>query len=749
MTTLPSGLSTPGVYWYDLLSVEAFTKSKIDNPKSAIERSGQKLPTKESYLLTTEKEVPQPSSYRPFISPDTQLPEITWRSVLLGALLSIVFGATSAYLGLRVGLTVSASIPSAVIAMLLFRSRTHSTILENNIVQTIGSAGESIAAGVVFTVPALIFLGFDLDVLRTFLLALSGGIIGILFMIPLRRYLIIKEHGKLLYPEGTACAEILMAGQSGGVKAKNVFTGLGVGALYKFCMGGDGGALKLWNGLPTWSPSWYPGSTLNAEVSPELLGIGYVIGYRTSALMVAGGVLSWLVLIPMLRFFGQAGGQAILPAMKAIPLMSVEELYRDYVKYIGAGAVTAGGIFSMVRAMPSIVSSFRASLKQLVSLRSGKGEAALRTDRDLPITVVVAGSILTIVFISLLPQLQVNLLSAFLIVVFGFFFAVVSSRLTGQIGSSSCPNSGMAIATLIGTCLIFVALGLTGEPKYLAMALSVGAIVCIASSNAGTTSQDLKTGFLVGATPIYQQTGLIIGVLTSVLVIGWTVVYLNKNFTTFEKLQLETTLTLPPNPVDAKGPDGNVYKVVRIQNHPTLPDGKYLVNAPEGKVQFREIPGIENLQAPQAKLMSVVIKGILDRKLPWGLILFGILIAVVVELCGVHSLAFAVGVYLSLSSTMPIFVGGLVRKLADKVYHRAADDAGETEGTLFSSGLIAGGALVGILVAGIVGAGLAETLAVGDRWFPTLSQNKFVGLGIFGLLAGWLLTAAKTKKRDV
>jgi len=693
-----------------------------------------------------ENRIAESSPYQPFVSPSTQLPEITCRSVLLGAVLGIIFGATSAYLGLRVGLTVSASIPSAVVAMLLFRSRTHSTILENNIVQTIASAGESIAAGVVFTVPAMIFLGFDLEVLRTFLLALSGGIIGILFMIPLRRYLIIKEHGKLLYPEGTACAEILMAGQSGGVKAKNVFTGLGIGALYKFCMGGDGGALRLWNGLPTWSPSWYPGSTLNAEVSPELLGIGYVIGYRTSALMVAGGVLSWLVLIPMLRFFGQAGNQAILPAMKAIPLMTTEEIYRDYVKYIGAGAVTAGGIFSMVRAMPSIISSFRASLRQLVNQRSGKAEAALRTDRDLPITVVVVGSVLTIVFISLLPQLQVNLLSAFLIVVFGFFFSVVSSRLTGQVGSSSCPNSGMAIATLIGTCLIFVALGLTGEPRYLAMALSVGAIVCIASSNAGTTSQDLKTGFLVGATPIYQQTGLIIGVLTSVLVIGWTVVYLNRNFTTFEKLQLDVTVTPVSNSVATQGPDGKPYRLVRIQNHSILPDGKFLVDAQEGKVRFRQIPGIENLQAPQAKLMSVVIKGILDRKLPWGLILFGILIAVVIELCGVHSLAFAVGVYLSLSSTMPIFVGGLVRKLADKVYHRTADDASETEGTLFSSGLIAGGALVGILVAGIVGAGLAETFAIGDKWFPAFCQNRLVGLGMFGLLAGWLFAAAKTKK---
>ena len=696
-------------------------------------------------MPSTEDRLRSSSPSQPYISPDTYLPEITWRAILLGAVLSIIFGATSAYLGLRVGLTVSASIPSAVIALMLFRSRTHPTILENNMVQTIASAGESIAAGVVFTVPALIFLGFDLDVLRTFLLALTGGVIGILFMIPLRRYLIIKEHGKLLYPEGTACAEILVAGQSGGVQAKNVFTGMGIAAGYKFCMGGDGGALKFWNGLPSWTLRWYPGSTLNAEVAPELLGIGYIIGYRTSALMVAGGVLSWLVLIPLVKFFGQGTSQAIFPATKAISVMTVDELYRDYVKYIGAGAVTAGGIFSMIRAMPSIISSFNASIRQLLESRSGQSASVLRTDRDIPITAVIAGSTLIVFFIWMLPQLQVNLISALLIVLFGFFFAVVSSRLTGQVGSSSCPNSGMAVATLIGTCLIFVVLGLTGEPKYFAMALSVGAIVCIASSNAGTTSQDLKTGFLLGATPIHQQTGLIIGVLTSVLVIGWTVVYLNKNFTTFEKLQLDATLSGPENSVFVPGPDGKLYIEVRVRNHLKLPDGKYLVNESDGSVQYREIAGIENLEAPQAKLMSVVIKGILDGKLPWDLILFGILTAVVMELCGVHSLPFAVGVYLSLSSTAPIFLGGLVRRLADKVYRRPADDAGETEGTLFSSGLIAGGALVGILVAGIVGAGLGQQFAIGEKWFPTFSQNKLVGLGMFGLLAFWLLRSAKSK----
>jgi uncharacterized oligopeptide transporter (OPT) family protein len=371
----------------------------------------------------------------------------------------------------------------------------------------------------------------------------------------------------------------------------------------------------------------------------------------------------------------------------------------------------------------------------------------LRTDRDIPINVVFAGSGLIVLFIWMLPQLQVNLVAAFLIVVFGFFFAVVSSRLTGEVGSSSCPNSGMAVATLIGTCLIFVVLGLTGDPKYFAMALSVGAIVCIASSNAGTTSQDLKTGFLVGATPIYQQTGLIIGVLTSVLVIGWTVIYLNRNFTTYERIQVNTLLSKPEKAPFVYGPDGKPYARVGVLNHPNLPDGKYLIDKGDGSVHYREIPGVENLQAPQAKLMSVVIKGILDQRLPWGLILYGILIAVVMELCGVHSLPFAVGVYLSLSSTTPIFLGGLVRKLADAIYRRTADDAGETEGTLFSSGLIAGGALMGIVIAGIVGAGLEPQFAIGQKWFPGLSQNRIIGLAVFGLLALWLLRSAKPVKQ--
>ena len=423
--------------------------------------------------------------------------------------------------------------------------------------------------------------------------------------------------------------------------------------------------------------------------------------------------------------------------------MSVDEIYRDYVKYIGAGAVTAGGIFSMLRAMPSIVSAFRSSLKQLVDLKDGARGEVVRTERDIPIVVVLAGSAFVAGFIWLLPQLQVNFVSALLIVVFGFFFSVVSSRLTGEVGSSSCPNSGMAIATLIGTCLIFVALGFNNDPKYFAMALSVGAIVCIASANAGTTSQDLKTGFLIGATPISQQMGLIIGALTSVVVIGWTLIYLNANFTTYERVDAPFKLAMSQPATRVKGPDHQFYENVRVSHHSTLPDGRYLVDPANGSVSFREIPGIENLQAPQAKLMSVVIRGILDRKLPWGLILFGFLIASVIELCGVNSLAFSVGVYLPLSSTAPIFVGGLVRKLADRVYRRSQDDMGETEGTLFSSGLIAGGALVGILVAGIVGAGLSDHFVLGEHWLPHLSQSRLFGLGIFASLAFFLFRSAR------
>ncbi|MBI1747462.1 MAG: oligopeptide transporter, OPT family, partial [Acidobacteria bacterium] len=404
------------------------------------------------------------TSFKPFIPDDQLLPEFTLRAVFLGGLLGIVFGASSVYLALKAGQTVSASIPCAVIATLLFHPKKRSAgaaspILECNIVQTIGSAGESIAAGVVFTVPALIFLGFNMEILHTLLLALTGGFLGVLMMIPLRRYLIVKEHGALTYPEGTACAEILMASEQGGGQAKRVFGGMVVGAVYKFLMVG----LRFWQDLPTWQPKWYPGSTLTAEVSPELLGVGYIIGYRTSAFMVAGGVLSWLILIPIFRFLGAGLSAPLYPAGALIRDMSNEEIYGSYIRYIGAGAVATGGLINLFRSLPSIWTSFHTSARQLLDRASPAGLSLRRTERDIPMTVVIGGSLGLALLIWLLPVFHVNFLSAVLIVIFGFFFSVVSSRLTGQVGSSSCPNSGMAIATLIGTCLIFLLIGWSGH----------------------------------------------------------------------------------------------------------------------------------------------------------------------------------------------------------------------------------------------------------------------------------------------
>lgn len=681
-------------------------------------------------------------SFKPFISDEQILPEFTLRAVVLGALLGIVFGASSVYLALKAGQTVSASIPCAVIATLLFRSKTRSPILECNMVQTIGSAGESIAAGVVFTVPALIFLGFDMEILHTLLLALTGGLLGVLMMIPLRRYLIVKEHGVLTYPEGTACAEILTASERGGAQAKRVFSGIILGSIYKLLMSG----LRFWQDTPTWLPRWYPGGTLSAEVSPELMGVGYIIGFRTSALMVAGGVLSWLILIPIFRFLGSGLNAPLFPAADRIRDMSNEQIYYAYVRYIGAGAVATGGLINLFRSMPSIVASFKASARQLLG-SSADPAGVRRTERDMPISVVVGGSAALIVLIWLLPIFQVNLLSAVLIVIFGFFFSVVSSRLTGQVGSSSCPNSGMAIATLIGTCLIFLMIGWSGH-AYSAVALSVGAIVCIASSNAGTTSQDLKTGFLLGATPIRQQTGLLIGVATSVLVIGWTIYLLNARLTTIEAKNFgDYTVSAAAwqgKPTMA-GPDQHAYVRLAFVGDARVPDGHYLVSPEDGKIHYQEVQGIEStkLQAPQAKLMSVVIRGILDRKLPWGLILMGVFIAVMVELVGVQALPFGVGCYLSLSTTGAIFLGGLVRRAADAFYRREPDDPNEAEGTLYSSGLIAGGALVGIVTAAFAGAGANEKLALGPKYLGPLADSGALSLGMFVLLGWSLFRSAK------
>ncbi len=595
--------------------------------------------------MTEEKDNKE---FKPYIAAKDFIPEFTPKAIILGAVFGIIFGAATVYLGLKVGLTVSASIPIAVLAISIFKKIGNATILESNIVQTIGSAGESVAAGVVFTIPALLFLSGGIDYFNyftIFILALCGGILGVLFMVPLRRSLIVKEHGNLPYPEGTACADVLVAGEKGGNLAKKVYYGLGVAFLYKVLMTVFG----FWKDVPQIvfsRKSALPNGTVNGEITPELLGVGYIIGPSISGVMVAGGVLSWLVLIPLITFMGDYLTVPLLPEkVKLISDMSADEIWSKYIRYIGAGAVTFGGVMTLIKTLPTIVSAFRDSFKDLKNQKNN-AEAKTRTEKDMPLIWVVAGSLFLIVFMAVMPGLPVNWLSSVMIVVFGFFFVTVSSRIVGLIGSSSNPISGMTIATLMATALIFVGIGWSGD-AYQPIALVVGSIVCIASANAGATSQDLKTGFIVGATPIKQQLGLLIGVLVSVVAIGFTLMLLN----------------------DAIG-----------IGEPTTEHAK-------------------PLPAPQATLMSTVIKGLLSNDLPWGLVIIGMGISAVVELCGISSLAFAVGAYLPLSSTTPIFIGGMVKWLSDKITKRKGEESDIGSGALFSSGLIAGGSLTGILIA--------------------------------------------------
>jgi len=592
-------------------------------------------------------------AFKPYISPIDFIPEFTLKAVLLGSIFGVIFGAATVYLGLKVGLTVSASIPIAVLAISIFKKLGKATILENNMVQTIGSAGESVAAGVVFTVPALLFLAGGeayFQYFQIFVLALVGGVLGVLFMVPLRRALIVKEHGNLPYPEGTACADVLVAGEKGGQLAKNVFYGLGIAFLYKGFMS----ILGLWKDVPQYvfgRSSALPNGTVNAEITPELLGVGYIIGPRIAGIMVAGGVLSWLVLIPLITLLGDNLTAPMAPeTTMLISEMSPSQIWSKYIRYIGAGAVTFGGIITLIKTLPTIVTAFKDSFKDLRSRNAQTAATQVRTEKDVPLIFVVVGSIVLVLLMAVLPNVPTNFLSAIMIVVFGFFFVTVASRIVGLIGSSSSPVSGMTIATLMATSLIFIGIGWTGD-FYQPIALVVGSIVCIAAANAGATSQDLKTGFLVGATPVKQQIGLLIGVLVSTVAIGFTLLLLH------DTLGIGIVTEEHPNP----------------------------------------------LPAPQAMLMSTVIKGLLSQNLPWGLVLAGMGLSAVVELCGVSSLAFAVGAYLPLSTTSPIFIGGLIKSIADRVANRKGEESEVSSGALFSSGLIAGGALTGILVAVLLG----------------------------------------------
>ncbi|TAM83108.1 MAG: oligopeptide transporter, OPT family [Acidobacteria bacterium] len=703
---------------------------------------------------TTHHQADAAASFKPFVPADVVLPEFTPRAILLGAFLGIIFGAVSVYLALRAGLTVSASIPVAVISITVFKWLGKSTILENNIVQTVGSAGESIAAGTVFTLPALIFLGYTLDYWRIFPLALGGGLLGVLFVVPLRNALVVKEHGNLTFPEGKACADVLITGERGGIQAGKVFGGAAIGIIYKFLMGEQGG-LFFWKATPEWHPAWYPGSTFAGEITPEYLGVGYIIGTRVAGTMVAGGVLSWLVLIPIIKFFGAHVPDAMYPGTMPIGQMTETQIWSSYIRYVGAGAVTAAGIITLGRTVPTIVSSFKSTFSQLKNSKLAAGLKIERTARDLPLTVIAGGSVLVVGFLWALlsfhinPMASGNLISALLMVLFGFFFATVSARIVGLIGSSSNPISGMTIATLMGTCLIFVLVGWTGG-MYSAIALSIGAVVAIGGASAGATTQDLKTGFLVGGTPSKQELGYAIGVMTSVFVVGLTMQLLNSSATKVKPLHIsDVSIT---SSMKQQGPatyEGRKYEVISVIGSAKIPDGRYFYDPANRQIDYQQVMGIGSTDypAPQATLMSVVINGILTRKLPWTLVLFGAFTVIVLELCGIHSLAFAVGLYLPISTTAPIFAGGVIKWLVDRS-KRTEEEVSESEtgsGALFSSGLIAGGSLGGLALATVVGFQKEQAVALGTRWFPRFAQSDFAALIIFTGLAALLYFVAISK----
>jgi putative OPT family oligopeptide transporter len=709
---------------------------------------------------------PDHQEFRPYVPDSDDLTELSWSAVLLGAILGIVFGASSLYLVLRVGMTVSASIPVAVLSITIFRALSRAfgiqraTILENNIVQTTGSAGESIAFGVGVTMPALMILGYDMDLLRVMLVATLGGLLGILMMIPLRRAFIVQQHGTLTYPEGTACAEVLIVGEQGGASAKTVFAGFGIAFAYKVAMQ----AAKLWAEAPARAIRGFKGAVVAGEVAPELLGVGYIIGPQIASTMVAGGLLAALVLTPALVFFGEGLATPLFPGTKLIAQMTPDEIQHDYILYIGAGAVAAGGIISLFQALPLIISSIWAGVRDLRG--TGQATAASRTDRDLPLALVAGGAIALVAAIAashLIPTGPMGRIAgAVMIVLFGFLFVTVSSRLTGEIGSSSNPISGMTVATLLLTCLVFVLLGWVG-PEYRLAALSIAGVVCIAASNGGTTSQDLKTGYLVGATPRHQQVAILVGALTSALVIGFTLLWLNDAATVVTKQQQYLPRGIQADPAalreTATGPDGRTYKVWRVGNETAgVQPGKYLVDgtgraiylidpAINGRVT-KDDNGVEvtKYRAPKATLMALIIDGILKQRLPWTLVLLGVFIAVVMQLCGVSALAFAVGVYLPLSTSMPIFIGGLARAAVDRIKRAPAEASDASPAVLLSSGYIAGGAIAGILVALLAIARKQSTwwataLDAIDvsRRYPAWSESPWPSLVAFGALTVVLL----------
>jgi putative OPT family oligopeptide transporter len=735
---------------------------------------------------------------------------MTVKGLVLGSVLGIAFAASSVYLGLKVGLTVSASIPIAVLSITIFRAFGRATILENNMVQTVGSAGESIAAGVAFTLPSLLLMGQDLEFMRILLVGLFGGMLGVLMMIPLRHGLIVQEHGKLTYPEGTACADVLIVGDKGGTSAKTVFMGAGVGFIYGFL----NLITRLWKETTDWSFSFFKGASISAEVAPPMIGVGYIIGPKTAANMMAGGALAFIVIIPLIKVIGEGLSNPIFPSTDLIKDMTPGAIRNSYVLYIGAGAVATGGIISLIRSIPSIIGAFKRGLGSLAASRQGTQVAIPRTERDIPLTYVLGGSLALVLAIWIAPILQINLVSAVLIVLFGFFFVTVSSRITGEIGSSSNPISGMTVATLLITCLLFLAVGWTGV-DFRAMALTTAALVCVAASNGGTISQDLKTGFLVGATPSRQQIGILVGVLTSAIVIGWTLLSLNEAMTTFSARNYpEFTAQIP---ADAKRVehDGRSYRQISVPE-PTgnVPTGRYLVNdagkivflidpgvcgtdleradrvsgspyssfnagvLPEstptflmadGPQKILELPserngvppgkylldasgaithrlsGITKYDAPKARLFSLIIDGILTHKLPWALVLIGISLALMMELVGVSSLPFAVGLYLPISTSTPIFVGGVIRMIVDKKRKTSATEAEFSPGVLLASGLIAGGAIAGLTQAIFFIVDWNAAFDFSSSMIGSFAHSDLFALLPFGALAAFLYFVASRK----
>ena len=707
---------------------------------------------------TGDRVAAKPPAFQPYIPAATRIPELTLSGVVLGSILGIIFGASSLYLVLRVGMTVSASIPVAVLSITLFRAASKvlgtrpATILQNNIVQTTGSAGESIAFGIGVTMPALMILGYDMDLARLILVAALGGLLGILMMIPLRRAFIVKQHGQLTYPEGTACAKVLIVGEQGGASAQTVFAGFGLAFVYQVLMQG----LKLWQEYPQKAITGFKAAVVSLEANPILMGVGYIIGFRTSCVMAGGGILAALVLVPAIALFGANAVAPIFPGTKPIAAMAPEEIQRQYVLYIGAGAVATGGVISLMQALPLIVGSLWSGLRDLGT--SAKSRGTGRTERDLPLWLVGLGTIGLVAAIAsthLLPASQWGrIVGALLIVVCGFLFVTVSSRLTGEIGSSSNPISGMTVATLLLTCLIFVLLGWVGK-EYRLAALSIAGIVCIAASNGGTTSQDLKTGFLVGATPWTQQVSILVGALSSAIVIGFTLLLLNDAGTvvTSKAEYLPTAQANVAKLTETATHDGKSYHVWRVLEPMTgAQPGKYLVDD-GGQARFLVDPAINGIvetrddgskvfkyKAPKATLMAFIIDGIMTRKLPWGLVLLGVFLAVVMHLAGVPALAFAVGVYLPLSTSMPIFVGGLVRWLVDGIKRTPAEESDSSPAVLLASGYIAGGAIAGILIAlFLVIPGASTLLDLSRRLPPVWNDSPWPSLVIFGIMTAILL----------